>query len=65
MIMIGNSYGLAISALKSRVKGNKVESSSLGYELAMILSLIFAIPLGTVQAIVENLVKRPPLTYSE
>lgn len=65
IIMIGNSYGIAFSALKNRVQGKKVESSSLGYELAMILSLLFAIPFGTIQALIENIVKRPLLTYSE
>lgn len=64
MIMIGNSYGIAFSALRSRMKGEKIESSSLGYELAMLLSLIFAIPFGILQAIIENLLKRPLITFS-
>lgn len=63
MIMIGNSYGIAFSALKSRVKGEKVESSSLIYELAMLASLVVTIPLGILQALLENLLKRPLLTF--
>src|SRR5699024_7749657 len=33
MIMVGNSYGIALSAFKSRLKGIKIEQSSLPYEL--------------------------------
>ncbi|HZW66985.1 MAG TPA: carboxymuconolactone decarboxylase family protein [Pseudogracilibacillus sp.] len=64
IIMIGNSYGIAFGSLKNRIQGKKVESSSFGYELVMILSLFFAIPFGAAQALIESLIKRPLLTYS-
>jgi|SRR5690625_388746 len=34
-IMIGNIYGLALSAFKSRLKGKKIEKTNLFYEIRM------------------------------
>lgn len=39
-IMIGNTVGIAVGALKDRFKGKAVEKSSLAYELGIILSVI-------------------------
>lgn len=65
IIMFGNSFGIAMSAFKSRLKGEKIESSSLGYELTMILSLLFTIPVGILHAIIENIMKKPILHFTE
>lgn len=65
IIMIGNSFGIAFSAFKSRLKGNKIESSSLVYELSMMLSLLLIIPIGTIQALIENLIQKPILTCTQ
>ena len=64
VIMFGNSFGIPMSALRSRIKGEKIESSSLIYELAMILSLIFTIPIGIIHAIIEHIFKTPIVTFS-
>lgn len=39
-IMIGNTVGIALGALKDRCKGNAVAKSSLGYELGITFSSI-------------------------
>ena len=62
IIMIGNSFGIAFSAFKSRLRGDKIESSSLGYELSMMLSLLFIIPVGSIHALIENAIQKPVLT---
>lgn len=62
LIMIGNSFGIAFSAFKSRLRGKKIESSSLGYELSMMFSLLFIFPIGSVHALLENLAKKPLLS---
>ena len=59
IIMFGNCFGLALSALKSRMRGERIEGSSLGYEVGMLASLIFIIPIGSLQALLEALFKKP------
>lgn len=59
IIMFGNCFGLALSALKSRMKGERIEGSSLGYELGMLASLIFIIPVGSLHALIEALLRKP------
>lgn len=65
VIMIGNSFGIAFSAFKSRLSGKKIDASSLGYELIMMLSLLFIIPIGSIHALIENILQRPILHFTE
>lgn len=59
MIMVGNSYGIALSAFKSRWKGEPIEVSSLFYEIYMLLSIVPLLPVAIVHALMANLVKYP------
>lgn len=44
MIMVGNAYGAVLGVFKGRFSGKKVEKSSLGYELSVLLSLVVFAP---------------------
>lgn len=61
MIMAGNAYGIPLSALKSRFKGQPVVRDGLGfaYEVGMLLSLIVLIPAAAVHALWRTLWKAP------
>src|SRR5699024_10303189 len=63
MIMIGNSYGIVLSAFKSRLKGSAIETSSMWYEIQFLLSAIPFIPVALVHALVENLLNVPLLHF--
>ena len=62
-IMVGNAHGIAISAFISRLKGKSVKTSSLLYELTMMLSIIVYLPLVLIQAAIDGLFKRPIITF--
>lgn len=63
MIMVGNSYGLALSAFKSRRKGQAIESSSLSYEMTMLASIVPLLPVSIVRAIGSRLLKEPIIQF--
>lgn len=63
MIMVGNSYGIALSAFKSRMKGERIQKSSLAYELSMLLSIIPLLPVAMIHAVVLKLFKRPVINF--
>lgn len=63
MIMVGNSYGIALSAFKSRLKGTKIEQSSLSYELTMLLSLIPLLPTAIIHAILTKLMNKAMISF--
>lgn len=63
MIMIGNSYGIAYSALRSRLKGKPIGKSNLLYELRMILSLFVFLPAAIIHALILNLFKVPVIDF--
>lgn len=65
MIMVGNAYGIAISAFKSRIKGKKVKQTSLFYELKIILSLIPALPIALIHSMISNLLKTPLIDFNK
>lgn len=58
MIMVGNSYGIALSAFKSRRKGKPIEASSLMYEIRMLLSIVVLLPVAFIHAMLAKLAKR-------
>lgn len=64
MITFGNSFGIALSAFRSRLKGIKVESSSLVYEVSMLVSLLPLVPLNIVRAMMAKLKKEPIIEFS-
>lgn len=58
-IMMGNTHGIALGALLSRLKGKKVEKSSLGYELGMVFSVVPFLPLAYVHSLISKMLKKP------
>ncbi|WP_034551840.1 carboxymuconolactone decarboxylase family protein [Carnobacterium funditum] len=62
-IMIGNVYGIALSAFLSRLKGKPIKKSGLFYELSMILSIIIYLPVSIIQASIANLSKKPIISF--
>jgi AhpD family alkylhydroperoxidase len=63
-IMAGNTHGIAVSALLSRIKGKKIKKSKIGYELAMILSIIPFLFVAFVHNIILNIIKKPLLNFA-
>ncbi|MCM3745197.1 carboxymuconolactone decarboxylase family protein [Sporosarcina luteola] len=53
-IMIGNIYGIALSAFRSRIKGKKIEKTTLFYEIKMIMSIIPLLPAALIHAFISN-----------
>lgn len=64
MIMIGNSYGIALSAFKSRLKGKRIEKSNVGYELKMLLSILFLLPISLIHILLSKVKKSPVITFA-
>ncbi len=62
-IMMGNSFGIAWGALSNRIKGRPVKGSSLWYEISMLLSFIFFIPVASVHALLASLFKKPIIAF--
>lgn len=65
MIMIGNSYGIAFSAFRSRLKGKPIKKSSVSYELRMLLSLIPLLPLALAHNLLLNVAKAPIILFNK
>lgn len=65
MITFGNIYGMAISALRTRFKGQPSGKTSLFYELSMIISIIPLLPGAALQALFDNLTNKSILPYVE
>jgi len=63
MITFGNSFGIALSAFRSRLKGKTIESSSLIYEITMLASLIPLLPFNIGRAVVAKLKKEPVIEF--
>lgn len=62
-IMMGNTFGIVWGALVNRLKGKPVEGSSLWYEISMLVSFIFFIPVAIVHALLANLFKKPIIKF--
>lgn len=58
VIMVGNIAGIAAGALKNRFAGKAVSKSSLGYELAIILSTLIFIPAALLHNLSDTILKR-------
>ena len=59
MIMIGNVYGIALSAFRSRLRKKPIKKSNLFYEISMILSIIIFLPIAFVHGLVSNVLRIP------
>ncbi len=53
-----NIYGIAVSAIRDRLKGKPSGKTSLIYELSIILLVLLYLPLAGIQAIFDNIRKK-------
>jgi AhpD family alkylhydroperoxidase len=65
MMMVGNIFGIPLSALKNRIKGKPNKKSNIGYELIMMVLPIPFIPITLLHALVSELLRIPSITFSE
>jgi len=63
-MMIGNAYGIALSAFMSRVKGRPIARSSLPYEVAVLSAVIPHLLFAPFHAAVTALCRRPIISWS-
>jgi AhpD family alkylhydroperoxidase len=63
MMMIGNALGIALSAFLKRLKGRSVAKSSLGYEAAMMLSVVPLFPAALVHAVAAGVLRTPIIEF--
>lgn len=63
MITFGNSFGIALSAFRSRLKGKTIESSSLFYEITMLASFIPLCTLNISRATLAKFRKEPIIEF--
>jgi len=63
VMMIGNAYGIAWSALANRLRGRRVEKSSLAYELVMLLAIVPFAPAAAVHALAAAALRVPPIDF--
>lgn len=55
MIMFGNTIGIVLSSLKSRIHGKPDQRSNLLYEISMMISCIIFLPIALIHALVSDL----------
>ncbi|WP_217587607.1 carboxymuconolactone decarboxylase family protein [Lentibacillus saliphilus] len=63
-IMIGNIYGIPLSAFRSRMKGKKIEKTNLFYEIKMILSIIPLLPVAFIHSLISNVLNAPVIDFN-
>ena len=61
MIMLGNAYGIALSGLQARKRGEKLAGSSTSADLTMVVTLFLQLPVIALHAPLANLTNRPLL----
>jgi len=65
MIMIGNVYGIALSAFRSRLRRKTIKKSNLFYEISMILSIIIFLPVAFIHGLASNILRIPIISFKE
>lgn len=63
VMMIGNAYGIAWSALTNRLRGRRVGKSSLAYEVAMLLAIVPFAPAAAVHALAAAVLRVPLVDF--
>lgn len=63
MIMIGNIFGIAISAFRSRLKGKKIAKSSVLYEIKMMTSIIILILPAIIHSFILQVLNTPVIDF--
>lgn len=65
MIMVGNVYGIALSAFRSRLRGKPIKKSSLIYEIKLILSMIIFLPAAMIHSLILDLLRTKIIKFEE
>ncbi|MGB4439157.1 MAG: carboxymuconolactone decarboxylase family protein [Sedimentibacter sp.] len=63
IMTMANIYGIAFSAMRSRLKGKPVSKTSLLYEVSIILAIFIYLPIGVIHAVLANLKNEPLLKF--
>lgn len=58
-----NIHGIALSAMRSRLKGKPVSKTGLLYEVSIILAIFIYLPIGMIHALFANLKNKPFLKF--
>lgn len=58
-IMVGNTHGIAIGALKNRMTGKPLEMSSLRYEISIAIGIVFMLPVAVLHGAIDSISKKP------
>ncbi len=64
MIMIGNIYGIAASAFRSRLKGSPSGKTSIFYEFWILISILPLFPIALIGATFSRIMNRPVLQFN-
>lgn len=59
IMIVGNMYGIPLSALQSRLKGKPYEKSTIFYELGMLIAGAFCFPIAIIHGILRALLGLP------
>lgn len=67
MIIVGNIYGMAVSAIWDRLKGRHTGKTRLWYQISMLLAAPVYFPVALVHAVINNMRKKSllPLAADE
>lgn len=63
MIFTLNIYSILLSAFRNRIKGKKIEQTTLFYELKMIISIVFCLPVAFVRTFILKLLVMPVVDF--
>ena len=63
-MLVGNIYGLPMSAFRSRLKGQPFEDSSWAYELGMQLGGLLVLPIALVHGAIRSLAGGPVVQFN-
>lgn len=63
MIMVGNSYGIALSAFRSRLKGKAIGKTGFLYEITMLPSVIILLPIAALHNLSLKITNAPIINF--
>ncbi len=61
MMIVGNIYGMAFSAISDRFKGKHTKKTNIFYEISIILSILIYLPVGILHAFINNKILKKSL----
>jgi len=64
-IMIGNIWGMAFSSFSSRLKGKPSGKTNIFYEVGIMISIVFLLPIAIFHALIAGVMRQPVLSFKE